>query len=181
MPETLRPKSNQKVWWKCSKGHEWQASPNNRLSKRNCPVCSGRQVCKDNCLASLKPKIAKMWHSTKNGKLTPDDVTLGSGKKVWWKCKCGHEWQAYVKQVVLSENAKSNGCHKCEIKFLRGYSIEQIREFAQKRGGKCLSKKYINLQTKMLWVCENGHTWKSTFASTKKRENFCIYCHKKEK
>ena len=33
-------------------------------------------------LAEVNPELAKQWHPTKNGKLTPDDVTLKSGKKV---------------------------------------------------------------------------------------------------
>ena len=38
---------------------------------------------------------------------TPDDITFGSNKKVWWRGACGHEWQASVK-------ARSNG-EKCPI------------------------------------------------------------------
>lgn len=39
-PRTLPPYSNQKVWWKCSKGHEWRCSINNRAgSGTNCPTC----------------------------------------------------------------------------------------------------------------------------------------------
>ncbi|WP_257131488.1 zinc-ribbon domain-containing protein [Bacillus thuringiensis] len=38
------------------------------------------------------PDIATYRHPTKNGKLTPNDVTQGSQKKVWWKAKCSHEW-----------------------------------------------------------------------------------------
>ena len=37
-------------------------------------------------LAKLNPLLAKEWHAIKNGDLTADDVSLGSGKKVWWKC-----------------------------------------------------------------------------------------------
>ena len=33
--------SNKKVWWKCSKGHEWQAIIANRNEGRGCPYCSG--------------------------------------------------------------------------------------------------------------------------------------------
>jgi len=38
-------------------------------------------------LAILNPELAKEWHPTKNGSLTLYDATLGSGQKVWWKCK----------------------------------------------------------------------------------------------
>ncbi|MDB3883712.1 zinc-ribbon domain-containing protein, partial [Candidatus Marinimicrobia bacterium] len=49
------------------------------------------KLSKEYNLAVLYPNIAKEWHSTKNGGLTPFDVTPGSGKKVWWICKKGHE------------------------------------------------------------------------------------------
>lgn len=29
-------------WWICSKGHEWEASPNNRSRGRNCPYCNNK-------------------------------------------------------------------------------------------------------------------------------------------
>ncbi|EJV76471.1 MULTISPECIES: zinc-ribbon domain-containing protein [Bacillus cereus group] len=35
----------------------------------------------DNSLAIRKPKLSKQWHETKNGKLTPFDVTYSSDKK----------------------------------------------------------------------------------------------------
>jgi hypothetical protein len=48
----------------------------------------------------LRPilRLAKQWHPTKNGKLTPSDVGAGSTKKVWWKCNKGddHEWVASI-------------------------------------------------------------------------------------
>ncbi|EKC77492.1 hypothetical protein OBE_00324, partial [human gut metagenome] len=52
------------------------------------------------------PELITEW-SEKNLPLTPDDITFGSNKKVWWKGTCGHEWQTSVK-------ARSNG-EKCPI------------------------------------------------------------------
>ena len=50
-------------------------------------------------LAETHPELAKQWHPTKNGDITPLDVTLGSRKKVWWKCAVAddHEWNSAVK------------------------------------------------------------------------------------
>jgi hypothetical protein len=42
-PEGFMPNSGQKVWWKCSKGYEWQATIVNRNRGRGCPYCSGRK------------------------------------------------------------------------------------------------------------------------------------------
>ena len=60
----------------------------------------------NNSLAEVHPELITEW-SEKNLPLTPDDITFGSNKKVWWKGTCGHEWQASVK-------ARSNG-EKCPI------------------------------------------------------------------
>ena len=60
----------------------------------------------NNSLAEVHPELVSEW-SEKNLTLTPDDITFGSDKKVWWRGACGHEWQASVK-------ARSNG-EKCPI------------------------------------------------------------------
>ena len=46
----------------------------------------------NNSLAEVHPELITEW-SEKNLPLTPDDITFGSNKKVWWKGTCGHEWQ----------------------------------------------------------------------------------------
>ena len=49
----------------------------------------------NNSLAEVHPELVSEW-SEKNLTLTPDDITFGSNKKVWWRGACGHEWQARV-------------------------------------------------------------------------------------
>jgi transposase-like protein len=64
----------------------------------------------DKSLATLNPELAAQWDSEKNGKLTPGDVTPGSGQKVWWVCPvCGHGWAAYV----YSRAGGGHGCPEC--------------------------------------------------------------------
>ena len=38
----------------------------------------------NNSLAEVHPELVSEW-SEKNFPLTPDDITFGSNKKVWWK------------------------------------------------------------------------------------------------
>ena len=38
-PKALTLGSHQKTWWKCSKGHEWQAIIGNRHRGNGCPIC----------------------------------------------------------------------------------------------------------------------------------------------
>ena len=61
LPNEFSPVSGQKVWWKCKKGHSWEALISNRVNGRNCPYCSGRKVGKDNNLSFLNPMLSKEW------------------------------------------------------------------------------------------------------------------------
>ena len=49
-----------------------------------------------NSLSAVHPELVAEW-SEKNLPLTPDSVTFGSNKKVWWKGACGHEWETSIK------------------------------------------------------------------------------------
>ena len=37
-----------------------------------------------------------------------------------------------------------------------------MQKLATRRGGKCLSKRYINTDTKLKWQCAKNHTWENT-------------------
>ncbi|MBI95257.1 MAG: hypothetical protein CMB94_02860, partial [Flammeovirgaceae bacterium] len=66
-------------------------------------------------LAETHPDIAKEWHPTKNGNLSPKNVTAGSSKNVWWKCPKGndHEWEAPPKR-----RKNNHGCPVCINKLI---------------------------------------------------------------
>lgn len=101
--------TDRNVWWECEKGHEWQARINNRINGNNCPICIGKKVLIGyNDLATVMPSLAKEWHPTQNEHLTPQDVVVGSNKKVWWQCERGHEWQTSV-----SHRSNGRRCPKC--------------------------------------------------------------------
>ena len=89
----VMPKSSKKFWWICDKGHEWRATPSNRVKGSGCPYCAGRRPSPENNLATKDPNLTRQWHPTKNRGLTPFDVVPGNQKKVWWLCEYGHEWE----------------------------------------------------------------------------------------
>ena len=63
-----------------------------------------------NDLAAIEPVVASQWHPTRNGSLTPQQVTPGSSRRVWWLCENGHAWRA----VVSSRTGKQRcGCPIC--------------------------------------------------------------------
>lgn len=119
------------VWWKCEKGHKWEASIDSRKSGNGCPYCANKKVLPGfNDLATLNPELAVEWNYAKNENLLPTEVVSGSNKKVWWKCQNhGHEWEA-----IINSRARGNGCPYCSNKkVLVGFNdiLSQNPQLAQ--------------------------------------------------
>jgi len=156
---TLTVGSRQKVFWKCPKGvdHIWQASPNQRTSGgklRGCPVCTGKKVVKSVSLATTYPRISKEWNYRKNGLLTPENITSGSNKKVWWKCLTDpkHEWQASPKQRTKQNNTCSicNSLGSCYPKVAKEWHP------IKNKGLTPFDIPYSSHQ-KVWWKCDKGN------------------------
>lgn len=118
-PQGLTIGSEKKAWWRCEKGHEWLASIANRNKGRGCAVCSNRRVLEGyNDLQTINPQLASEWNYEKNEGLTPNEIMPNSGKKVWWKCRKGHEWQS----KIINRN-HGNGCPFCSGRYVvEGYT-----------------------------------------------------------
>lgn len=173
-PDKIEAKSEKKVWWRCEKGHEWKTSPNRRfVEKTNCPICANKKVLAGyNDLATINPELAKQWHPTKNGKLQPTQFTVCSGKKVWWKCEKGHEWEATIAR------RKERGCKYCNERalikgkndmvsarpeLLEEWDYEKNKEIDPYKMFKCSEKR-------VWWKCKKGHNWQ-TLISDRVRRN----------
>lgn len=114
-PQDVYPYSNKKKWWLCPKGHSFQQKVDVLTKGGKCPYCMGRiaDVGK-NDLATLYPELAKEWHPTKNGDLTPSSVTIHTIKKFWWKCSKGHEWNEDIGHRLR----RKSGCPFCYGTYL---------------------------------------------------------------
>jgi len=66
-------------------------------------------------METTHPKLARLWHPNKNGKLTPRNVKAGSGMNAWWLCSEGHEWQA-TPHNMKKPNRRSY-CPICKTKW----------------------------------------------------------------
>jgi hypothetical protein len=168
--------SDQIVWWKCSNGHEWQAKITKRTNCDNCPYCSGVKVCLDNCVASNFPELLKEWHPIKNGKLTPFDVTCGSGQHVWWVCEFGHEWQS----TVVHRTKDKSGCPKCKNykQVLRQRDdIKKVYVNVENKGFKFIKwvEEYYNAKSKFIVMCDNNHEFITCNAYIRNNRG-CPYC-----
>ena len=107
-PDRVSLGSAKKVHWvlrdECKLGlvHRWQAAPHQRIGmKSGSPFPSGMAVCACNSLAVQCPEAADLWDHKANGRLTPDNITVGSEQVVCWRAPDGKQWQQFVNQVVV--------------------------------------------------------------------------------
>ncbi|MEF2787189.1 MAG: zinc-ribbon domain-containing protein [Faecalibacterium prausnitzii] len=113
-PSSITAYSKKKVWWLCSRGHSYEQTVERRTRRGSaCYYCSGHKVLKGfNDLASVNPSLSVEWHPSKNAPLTPYEVTAGSGKRVWWLCPIGHEYQA----TIHDRNTDNTQCPICNLR-----------------------------------------------------------------
>lgn len=119
-PSQISFRSTKQAWWVCSKDerHEYVASVASRnLDGSDCIVCIGSHLIQGvNDLATTHPSVAALWHPTKNGTLTPHDITPnGSEKRPWWQCPKdkNHVWQTHLYTMV--KDISSSHCPRCAI------------------------------------------------------------------
>ena len=169
-PADVVPGTRRKVWWRCSKGHDYQASVASRVNGSGCPICAGKKVLAGfNDLATLYPDIAAQWHPSKNGALTPAQVTPASNKKVWWRCEKGHDYQA----VISSRTMRGGGCPYCaNKKVLVGYNDlatlypAVAKEWHPTLNGPLTPQDVTpGSRRRVWWQCSAGHTWQAVIYS----------------
>lgn len=107
-PTYYMPKSNDKVWWRCAKGHEWKATIDSRSRGNGCPYCACKKPSPEYNFAALYPDLLAEWDFRKNSK-PPDQFLPQSNKPVWWCCERGHEWEA----PIYRRTTNGSGCPSC--------------------------------------------------------------------
>ena len=167
-PTDVASGTAKKVWWLCKRGHEWQAVINHRARRgAGCPMCTGRRISPERSLATVAPKVAATWHTTRNGRLRPEDVMANSGRKVWWRCPKGpdHEW----KMAVFARRRARLGCPFCANRRLSCTNslatVEKkiAREWHPSKNGKLQPTDVVYGSSKTVWwLCKYGHEWAAT-------------------
>ena len=179
-PCETNPGSHLKAWWKCNKGHSWEAviESRSRLG-RGCPVCAGQKLLKGyNDMATTNPELAKEWHPIKNDGVTPDSVSVHSHTNYWWLCANGHEWQAQPNNRLIG----ATGCPYCSGRFaIKGETdlVTKEPELAAEwhptknkvKPDECSYKSHM----KAWWQCSKGHEWQAVVSSRSNGVG-CPYC-----
>jgi hypothetical protein len=142
--------------WECDKGHRWWAKPNAIQQGSWCTECRRWTLADMQAIAR-----------SKGGELL-DTNFKAAKERLSWKCSKGHTWVAVGHRV-----ANGTWCPACA-----GHAkptIDDMKGLAESRGGCCLSKRYYDAHTKLIWRCGHGHEWKA-MPSSVKSGSWCPKC-----
>ncbi len=189
-PEGMSCHSGKKVWWKRKDGGpSYQASVDSRvrrLEARKKRIKKGKTVSANykspkaisgyNDLATLRPDLCKEWDYEKNKGISPEEVTVSSGKIVWWKCHHGHpSWPARVD----SRARLKTGCPFCSGRFaipgvddlLSKYPV-MAKEWDEEKNKMPLSLVKVGSGVNAWWKCPHcNHTFQKVVRDRTKRKN----------
>lgn len=129
-------------------------------------------------LSETNPELVDEW-SERNYPFTINDEVRSSSDRVWWKGKCGHEWQAAV-----HNRAAGRGCPYCAgHRVLKGFNDfasvhpELLSEWSPKNGDLKPDAVTAESRTRVIWICRKDHEW-TTSVSNRSRGNGCPVCAK---
>jgi len=125
-------------------------------------------------LAETFPELAQEWNKTKNGELTPYDVSPASRNKVWWMCKSGHEYAAPIYKRV-----QGLGCPYDSGKVSLSERYPTIAEdwHPTLNGNLTSNDVFSGSNKKVWWKCKvnDKHEWQAS-VFTRTRGHGCPYC-----
>jgi hypothetical protein len=164
--------NNTKLEWQCKEGHIWETRPSDIRQGKWCPICGAKRTAE--AVAKLRLTIEEMQELAKSrGGICLSTEYINNNTNLKWKCKEGHTWEATPSNIK-----RSTWCPVCGAKkaaYSRRLGIEEMREIAKTKDGKCLSDIYINDRAKLKWQCKEGHIWQAC-ADKVKQGRWCPYC-----
>jgi len=164
--------SGQKVTWKCSEGHTWITSVSDRaLGKKGCATCKNQRLLTGfNDLLTKFPAISKEAHGW-----DPSTELAGSGKKLAWKCKYGHEWST----TIAARTKNKSGCPVCMRKAVQpGENDLQTTHpsIASEAHNWDPTTVLAGTEKKVEWLCTEGHIYSARISGRTSKSSGCPYC-----
>lgn len=156
--------------WRCRNQHTWMASPSVIMEKNSwCSICNGKN---EKGYPSKRYDILEMQKIAlaRGGKCISKNYK-GQSVKLKWECSQGHQFMNLPSHVVH----RKQWCPTCAGKSKA--PIASIRQLAQKRNGKLISKSYTNTKQKLKWECSKGHRWEARINDLR-NGNWCPFCSK---
>lgn len=162
-----------KYRWRCKLGHEWNATANNIVHHgRWCPTCGRNQS--DAARRRYYLADLQQWAKCQGGKCLATEFS-SVVDLVPWECECGHIWEAEARRI-----RDGGWCPEC-AKRKRGakrrvHTSATLKQFAQKKGGKCYPPEHFDVKTSIEWECSLGHRWRANADNVVNGGKWCPDC-----
>ncbi|MFF1540104.1 zinc-ribbon domain-containing protein [Microbacterium sp. NPDC058269] len=172
------------AWWVCDQGHSWEASPFTRgYAVTRCPYCAGQMVWPGHTdLRTVRPDVAAEWDTAPGHNVgDPDHVGPRSTRRVHWRCRRGHGWNATIRNRTLLD-------HRCPYcvgtRPIPGETdLATLRPDIAKdwdptrNAGLTPSMVKPGSSKKAWWTSSCGHSWRAGIHDrTRKDGTGCPYC-----
>ena len=134
---------------------------------------------KEKRYVSDNAQLMAEWNWERNEDADPTQVTVGSGRKVWWKCKKGHEWSA----SIINRSKHDSKCPYCSGRkpILGETDLETTNpklasEWHPTRNQGLTPREVLaGSHIKVWWKCSEGHEWQADIKS-RAFGHSCPYC-----
>ncbi len=161
-----------KLLWECANGHQFYSVPQNVQTGYWCRKCATVKVIDK--AAYERKKLIEQILSYKQGKAISIDTNFNRKSETTWQCINGHTWKSRIGNIL-----DGHWCPRCSNKEnwnKKKTTIKEVNEFAQSKGGDCLSNEYIDAISKLKFRCKEGHTWTSIWSNIKSKGSWCPQC-----
>ena len=140
-----------------------------------------RESFQSYCERMKLDRLLKQWDTASNLPLTPEQISYGSNRKVWWQCEKGHHWQA----AVYTRTGSGTGCPVCTGRVplagetdLATLHPDLARQWHPTKNGPLLPSQVTpSCKRRVWWLCAEGHVWKAAiYSRAGKQRRGCPVC-----
>ncbi|WP_343632448.1 hypothetical protein [Fluviicola sp.] len=150
--------------WRCKKGHTFDLSPYFVSKGAWCPQCNKRKTPEQHL------EWLRNYAAERGGKCLSNEF-IDRKTNVTFECGQGHRWELLPTTIFYDQT----WCKKCS--GLAPLNLEDLKNWALERGGKCLTSEFLGRETKHLWECASGHQFEHSPRMVQ-RGSWCVKCMK---
>jgi hypothetical protein len=160
------------VWWLCLQGHEYEATPANRVHEKteSCPYCTRRiAISGVTDFVTENPTLAEELAALQPEGVEPAKLRSHSNVKFRWRCVV---YQDHFWESAPSDRLRGFGCPICNgKKVLQGFNDlastqpEVADQWHPTRNGHLKPTEVATRSNKIVWwLCDQGHEWKANIS-----------------
>ncbi len=139
-------------------------------------------------LSISHPELTLQWHPTKNGELTPNEITAGGNTKYWWLCSTdiAHEWQATCSDRTGKNKSKCPFCSGRRVHITNClatlYPALATQWHPTKNGKKSPYDVTRGSAYSAWWICpiNSAHEWQAAVGNRTIQGQNCPFCDNKK-